>query len=67
MAYPKNIIPEPVRRLDFSGINGTFTDLGTPFDSPVRVLTKFERLPLRWLDLIQKLVYLATGERELGG
>ncbi len=38
MGYPKNIIPEPVRRLDFSGITGTFADIGSPFDSPIRLL-----------------------------
>ena len=38
MAYPKHIIPEAVRRLAFGGITGTFADLGTPFDQPVRIL-----------------------------
>ncbi|KKN10536.1 hypothetical protein LCGC14_1035560 [marine sediment metagenome] len=38
MGYQKNIIPEAVRRLDFSGISGTFADLGAELSDPLRIL-----------------------------
>lgn len=38
MGYQKNLIPEPVRRIAFGAISGTFTDLGSSFDQPVRLL-----------------------------
>lgn len=38
MGYPKHVIPETVRRLDFGGITGTFADLGGPFERPIRLL-----------------------------
>lgn len=38
MGYPKNLIPEPVRRVAFGGITAVFADLGTPFTKPIRIL-----------------------------
>ncbi len=38
MGYSKNIIPEPIRKLEFGGITDTFADLGSPFTRPIRIL-----------------------------
>lgn len=38
MGYPKNLVPEPVRRLAFGGITATFADLGGPFTRPIRII-----------------------------
>lgn len=38
MGYAKSIIPEPVRRVAFGAISGTFIDLGSILDEPVRLL-----------------------------
>lgn len=37
MGYPKNLIPDTIRRIAFGGITDTFANIGIKFAFPVRI------------------------------